>query len=96
MGVGKIVQVQGPVVDAEFAPSELPEILQPMHGAAQSLHADPTNGWGELTTGWLQVVDVPGDHLVLLEEPHVSVVADKLVQAVVGRPGRRPSERGGK
>ncbi|MGC9498551.1 amino acid adenylation domain-containing protein [Streptomyces sp. WG7] len=78
------------------ATSELPEILQPMHGAAQSLHADPTNGWGDLTTGRLQVVDVPGDHLVLLEEPHVNVVAEKVAQAVAGRPGRRPSERSGK
>ncbi|MFD7134315.1 amino acid adenylation domain-containing protein [Streptomyces sp. NPDC059894] len=78
------------------ATSELPEILQPMHGAAQSLHEDPTNGWGDLTTGRLQVVDVPGDHLVLLEEPHVNVVAEKVAQAVAGRPGRRLSERSGK
>ncbi|HEY3330300.1 MAG TPA: F0F1 ATP synthase subunit beta [Capsulimonadaceae bacterium] len=27
MGVGKIIQIQGPVLDAEFAPSELPNIL---------------------------------------------------------------------
>ncbi|MDR3708531.1 MAG: F0F1 ATP synthase subunit beta [Capsulimonadaceae bacterium] len=27
MGIGKIIQVQGPVVDAEFAPAELPNIL---------------------------------------------------------------------
>ena len=27
MGIGKIVQVQGPVVDAQFAPNELPNIL---------------------------------------------------------------------
>ena len=27
MGVGKIVQVQGPVVDAQFEPGELPNIL---------------------------------------------------------------------
>ncbi|KOU34160.1 peptide synthetase [Streptomyces sp. WM6378] len=80
------------------ATSELPEILQPMHGAAQSLHTDPTNGWGDLTTGRLQVVDVPGDHLVLLEEPHVNVVAEKVAEAMTaGQPGRRrPSKRSGK
>ncbi|MCC3766310.1 non-ribosomal peptide synthetase [Streptomyces sp. UNOC14_S4] len=80
------------------ATSELPEILQPMHGAAQSLHTDPTNGWGDLTTGRLQVLDVPGDHLVLLEEPHVNVVAEKMAQVMTaGRPGRRrPSQRSGK
>ena len=27
MGVGKVVQIQGPVVDAEFAPHELPQLL---------------------------------------------------------------------
>ncbi len=27
MAVGKIVQIQGPVVDAQFAPGELPNIL---------------------------------------------------------------------
>ncbi|WP_307847399.1 non-ribosomal peptide synthetase [Streptomyces sp. F63] len=79
------------------ATSELPEILRPMHGAAQSLHTDPTNGWGDLTTGRLQVVDVPGDHLVLLEEPHVNVVAEKVAQVMTaGQPGRtRPSKRSG-
>ncbi|MFF2022992.1 amino acid adenylation domain-containing protein [Streptomyces sp. NPDC058171] len=79
------------------ATSELPEVLQPMHGAAQSLHTDPTNGWGDLITGRLQVVDVPGDHLVLLEEPHVDVVAEKVAQVMTaGRPGRkRPSKRSG-
>lgn len=30
------------------ADSELPESLRPMHGAAQSLHEDPANGWGAL------------------------------------------------
>ncbi|MER6104112.1 amino acid adenylation domain-containing protein [Streptomyces sp. NPDC001832] len=77
------------------ATSELPEILQPMHGAAQSLHTDPTNGWGDLTTGGLQVVDVPGDHLVLLEEPHVNVVAEKVAQVMttVQPARRRPSKR---
>ncbi len=31
MGVGKIVQVQGPVVDAQFDPGELPNILNALH-----------------------------------------------------------------
>ncbi|MFI0981730.1 amino acid adenylation domain-containing protein [Streptomyces sp. NPDC021093] len=78
------------------ATSELPEILQPMHGAAQSLHEDPTNGWGDLTTGRLQVVDVPGDHLVLLEEPHVNDVARTFVEAMADHLDRRPTDRSGK
>ncbi|MEU1131778.1 amino acid adenylation domain-containing protein [Streptomyces sp. NPDC005900] len=78
------------------ATAELPPILQPMHGAAQSLHEDPTNGWGDLTTGHLQVVDVPGDHLVLLEEPHVNVVAQKIREAMAGRLDRHPADGSGK
>jgi F-type H+-transporting ATPase subunit beta len=31
MALGKIVQVQGPVVDAEFAPADLPEMLNALH-----------------------------------------------------------------
>ncbi|MBO1414063.1 non-ribosomal peptide synthetase [Streptomyces sp. FH025] len=78
------------------ATSELPEILRPMHQAARSLHEDPTNGWGALTTGRVRTVDVPGDHLVLLEEPHVNVVAQRVAEAVTGRLDQRPVERSGK
>ncbi|MGA5196529.1 hypothetical protein [Streptomyces exfoliatus] len=63
------------------ATSELPEILQSMHGAAQSLHTDPTNGWGDLATGGLQLVCVPGDHLVFLEEPHVRLWSSERASA---------------
>lgn len=77
------------------ADAELPQILRPMHSAARTLHQDPTNGWAELTTGHLQVVGVPGDHLVLLEEPHVNVVAHMVAEAVAGRLDRRQAVRSG-
>ncbi|MFF5971111.1 amino acid adenylation domain-containing protein [Streptomyces sp. NPDC012769] len=67
------------------ATAPLPEVLQPMHGAAGSLHEDPSNGWRELTTGRVEVVEVPGDHLVLLEEPHVAVVAEHVARAAEHR-----------
>jgi len=57
------------------ATAELPSILQPMHGAARSLHTDTTNGWSAMTTGHIEVVDVDGDHLVLLDEPYVAEIA---------------------
>ncbi|WP_328940697.1 amino acid adenylation domain-containing protein [Streptomyces sp. NBC_00250] len=63
------------------ADAPLPKVLEPMHGAASSLHEDPSNGWREMTTGRVEVVDVPGDHLVLLEEPHVAVVAEHVARA---------------
>ena len=42
MGVGKIVQVQGPVVNAEFAPDDLPQILNAMHIQDEARHIDVT------------------------------------------------------
>jgi F-type H+-transporting ATPase subunit beta len=42
MGVGKIIQVQGPVVDAEFAPTELPNILNALTITDQGQSIDLT------------------------------------------------------
>ncbi|MFI1799468.1 amino acid adenylation domain-containing protein [Streptomyces sp. NPDC020379] len=54
----------------------LPPVLDTMHTAIESLHRDPTNGWRERTTGHLNVIDVPGDHLTLMEEPFVKHVVE--------------------
>ncbi len=66
------------------ASEPLPEVLDSMHTAIESMHRDPSNGWRERTTGDLAVVDVPGDHLTLMEEPHVAttvrVVSDLIEQ----------------
>ncbi|GGW70849.1 amino acid adenylation domain-containing protein [Streptomyces caelestis] len=66
------------------ASEPLPEVLNSMHTAIESMHRDPSNGWRERTTGDLAVVDVPGDHLTLMEEPHVAttvrVVSDLIEQ----------------
>ncbi len=53
------------------ASEPLPEVLHSMHTAIGSMHADPSNGWRQRTSGRLDVVDVPGDHLSIMEEPHV-------------------------
>ncbi|GAB3837979.1 hypothetical protein GCM10029963_03520 [Micromonospora andamanensis] len=39
---------------------------------------------GELTTGRLDVIDVPGDHLALMEPPHVVDVADRIAELLAG------------
>jgi amino acid adenylation domain-containing protein len=67
----------------------LPAVLQPMHAAAGSMHTDPMNGWGAHTSGRVDVVNVPGDHLVLMEEPQVADVAARLSEALCGRWDRR-------
>ena len=38
----------------------------------------PRGGWGKLITGELDVHIVPGNHISLLEEPHVQVLGEKL------------------
>ncbi|MEW1656697.1 amino acid adenylation domain-containing protein [Streptomyces sp. NPDC093707] len=53
----------------------LPDVLAAMHGAAGSRHQDETNGWSDMTGGPVQVIGVPGDHLTIMEEPHVAHVA---------------------
>ncbi|MFG2357010.1 amino acid adenylation domain-containing protein [Streptomyces sp. NPDC048521] len=67
----------------------LPAFLESMHGPAGSLHYEPTNGWHRMTGGHVEVVPVAGDHLSMMEEPHVAplaaTVADLL--AAPGTPG---------
>ncbi|MFI0977437.1 amino acid adenylation domain-containing protein [Streptomyces sp. NPDC021093] len=83
------------------ATEPLPEVLRSMHGAIGSLHADPANGWRALTSGVLDVVAVPGDHLTIMEEPYVELVA-KTVADIADAAGSarntdtRNTENGGK
>ncbi|MFF7023207.1 amino acid adenylation domain-containing protein [Streptomyces klenkii] len=58
----------------------LPEVLRSMHGAAGTRYTDPANGWREVTTGVVHVVPVPGDHLTIMEEPHVADVARAIAE----------------
>ncbi|MEU1901589.1 amino acid adenylation domain-containing protein [Nocardiopsis dassonvillei] len=65
----------------------LPDVLMSMHSAIGSMHADPANGWRYHTSGRLTVVDVPGDHLTIMEEPHVAEVVRAVMDAVSPQPG---------
>ncbi len=46
--------------------------------AAGTHYGDPKNGWQHWTSGRLDVIDVPGDHLVLMKEPYVETVAAEI------------------
>ncbi|MFJ8159311.1 amino acid adenylation domain-containing protein [Streptomyces sp. NPDC096136] len=76
------------VVDQDMvlihASEPLPEVLNSMHTAIESMHADPSNGWRERTSGRLDVVDVPGDHLTIMEEPHVAHMV-RVVTELIGQ-----------
>ncbi|SFN70880.1 amino acid adenylation domain-containing protein [Xenorhabdus japonica] len=58
----------------------LPEVLRSMHDAVRSEYQDPKNGWASKTTGHINVIDVPGDHLEIMEEPYVAEVARVILQ----------------
>ncbi|UQA97199.1 amino acid adenylation domain-containing protein [Streptomyces halobius] len=60
------------------ATAPLPKVLEPAHHAVGSAHRDPANGWGTWTSGRIDVVDVPGDHLQLMEEPCIATVARRI------------------
>jgi thioesterase domain-containing protein/acyl carrier protein len=60
------------------ATGPLPEALVPAHRAVGSMHLDPANGWATWTTGRVNVVDVPGDHLQLMEAPYITTVAHRI------------------
>ncbi|WP_424214054.1 amino acid adenylation domain-containing protein [Streptomyces sp. BI20] len=67
------------------ATAPLPDVLRPMHGAARTLHDAPANGWATLTSGRIEVVDVPGDHLLLLDEPFVIDVGRTITPVPAGQ-----------
>lgn len=53
-----------------------------MHGAARTRHQGPCNGWSAVTEGRIRTVRVPGDHLTMMEEPHVARLADTLAELI--------------
>ncbi|MCM6772590.1 amino acid adenylation domain-containing protein [Nocardia sp. CDC159] len=64
------------------AAEPLPEILRPVHDGVGSRYGDATNGWDALTTGKIDVVSVPGNHLTLMDEPFVGQVAETLTKVL--------------
>jgi thioesterase domain-containing protein len=57
---------------------ELPAELAGPHSIVGSMFASPTNGWDRLAPRSLRVIEVAGDHLSMMSEPHVADVAAKL------------------
>ncbi|MFF7964982.1 amino acid adenylation domain-containing protein [Streptomyces sp. NPDC007903] len=73
------------------AAEPLPTVLSAMHHAANSRHQDPLNGWGAMTSGRIQLVRVPGDHLTIMEEPHVAHLAETVADLL--RTGHTRTDR---
>ncbi|MFE0040226.1 amino acid adenylation domain-containing protein [Streptomyces sp. NPDC059015] len=64
------------------AAEPLPAVLSAMHSAARTRHQDPCNGWSAMTSGRIQVVRVPGDHLTIMEEPQVAHLAHTVAELI--------------
>ncbi|WP_406737236.1 amino acid adenylation domain-containing protein [Streptomyces sp. NBC_00853] len=64
------------------AAEPLPAVLSAMHSAARTRHQDPCNGWSAMTSGRIQVVRVPGDHMTIMEEPHVAALAHTVAELI--------------
>ncbi|MCV7228691.1 amino acid adenylation domain-containing protein [Mycolicibacterium komossense] len=60
----------------------LPEVLRTAHDEIGSDYGDPTNGWGAAVDGRLDVVDISGDHLTMMNHPHVGALALHLADRV--------------
>jgi thioesterase domain-containing protein len=45
-------------------------------------YRQPDNGWGRVVRDGLEVHPIEGDHLALLAEPGVDVLAEKLAEAM--------------
>ncbi|MFJ5221660.1 amino acid adenylation domain-containing protein [Streptomyces sp. NPDC088400] len=78
-----------------LAAEPLPEVLLDMHSAGGSQHADATNGWRHMTTGRLRTVTVPGDHLSIIEPPHVEHTAGVIGRILDGSFTPSPQEETG-
>lgn len=61
---------------------DLPTELAGPHRAVASMFDSPTNGWERLSPRSLRVIEVAGDHLSMMSEPHVADVAAKLSAAL--------------
>jgi thioesterase domain-containing protein len=64
----------------EYVPQPYPGRLVLFRALVRSIAADPDPqmGWGKLAQGGLEIQDVPGDHVSLLVEPSVRVLAEQL------------------
>lgn len=50
-------------------------------------------GWGPLALGGLDVIDVPGDHLTIMDQPHVTHLAAALLDAIARARSADPAPR---
>jgi len=74
----------------EYTPQVYPDRLTLFRARMQPLFSshNPDKGCGAIATGSVDIKVVPGNHLSMLQEPHVQVLAEKLRACLDGvQPG---------
>ncbi|GAB3947089.1 polyketide synthase Pks13 [Corynebacterium tapiri] len=85
-------QILAKVDFARWADVDVPVVLfrsERMHDGAIELepayaHIDPDGGWGAIVND-LEIVQLPGDHLAVPDEPAIGIVAKHIVQRIEGK-----------
>ncbi|MEA5622687.1 amino acid adenylation domain-containing protein [Nostoc sp. UHCC 0251] len=57
-------------------------VAEDSRGVFSGSFCQPALGWGELTTQPIDIYEVLGDHVTMLAEPHVKVLADRLKSCI--------------
>jgi len=65
-----------------YVPKAYPNNITLFKASEPSGDEDSTSGWSELAAGGVEVHQVPGNHLTMLREPHVQVVAKQLRKCI--------------
>jgi thioesterase domain-containing protein len=46
------------------------------------IHSDPFGGWGDIAAGGVEIVEVPGNHNSMLEQPHVVALGEAISHCI--------------
>nr|WP_067814242.1 non-ribosomal peptide synthetase [Nocardia inohanensis] len=69
----------------------LPASLETAHRLAGTMFGDADNGWERWATFGLDIREIPGDHLTMMTEPHIAIVARLLADLLNRTPALESS-----
>ncbi len=56
-------------------------LFRARHGSPR-IHSDPRGGWGDVALGGVDVIEVPGTHNGMLEQPHVTTLGEAISHCI--------------
>jgi thioesterase domain-containing protein len=72
------------------AAGPLPNVLAPAYTNTGARYGDATNGWDHYATGELTVIEVPGDHLTMIEGSNAATLAARLGALLISASAPQP------